>query len=167
MTAPVLADAAGSRRRLQALAVCGWSERALAAKLGGTPRLLARIMAGQPSVTAEIAARISILYDQLWNQSPPGRTKAERISATLAREHASRRGWAPPLAWDDEEIDDPAAQPHPWKRSPYWHAEDLVAEVSELVAWGYSRAQAAMRLGTDRDTVDKAFARVARKVRAA
>jgi hypothetical protein len=167
--AKLLMDATGSRRRLQALAARGWSERALAAEYGpgGHCNALARIFRGQPAVTPAVAQRIEDLYDRLWDQPPPARTKSQRVGASLAAANAARRGWPPPLAWDDDEIDDPAASPHPWKRPPHWRSEDLVAEYLELARWGYSRKAAAARLGTTKDAIEKAVVRVRDKQAAA
>lgn len=57
------------------------------------------------------AARIAALYDELWNVEPPAETKFDRISAGRARAVARRRGYLPPLALDDDTLDDLAARP--------------------------------------------------------
>ena len=54
--------------------------------------------------TARVVAEV---YDRLWDKpAPEGRNR----SCALAM--ARRKGFVPPLAWDDDEIDDPAARPH-------------------------------------------------------
>lgn len=46
------------------------------------------------------------LYDELsWTVPPPSRIRSR------AQRMAAARRWAPPLAWDDETIDDPKARP--------------------------------------------------------
>ncbi|MBO0815833.1 MAG: helix-turn-helix domain-containing protein [Actinobacteria bacterium] len=154
-------DAAGTRRRLQALIATGWSGRALAARLGMGTAHLHRILRGRPAVTAATACRVRDLYDQLWDQLPPESSHGERISVAKARAHAARNAWPPPLAWDDDMIDDPDACPGPWQRTTLRPSRDLAAEAAELASRGYTRTQAAERLGVSRNTLDKAISRAA------
>jgi plasmid maintenance system antidote protein VapI len=160
-------DAAGTRRRVQALAVLGWSEKVIAQIVDIAPPHLARVVRGEHEVTAATARRVRAAYARLWDQAAPETTTGERISAAKARAHAARHGWAPPLAWDDDEIDNPAAQPYPWKRSSFYRAGDLAADAAELEERHYTRSQAAERLGVERDTLDRAIARDAARKRAA
>ena len=46
---------------------------------------------------------MAALYDELWN-TPGGSAQSERIAA--------RHGWALPIEWDDDRIDDPKARPY-------------------------------------------------------
>lgn len=163
----VAIEAAGTRRRLQALVAVGWSGPALATRLPMQPAHLSRILRGRPTVSAATARRARELYDELWDQPPPQSTRGERISAAKARAHAARVGWPPPLAWDDDQIDDPSAAPQPWRRPSLRPSPDLAAEAAELTAWGYTRTQAAERIGVSRNTLDKAISRAARQERAA
>lgn len=57
---------------------------------------------GRVQVTVQTRAGVAALYEQLWNPAHPNPT---------AVAHARRHGWAPPMAWDDETIDDPNATP--------------------------------------------------------
>jgi hypothetical protein len=107
-------DATGIRRRLQALVSLGWTLRAVAGMVPLNPVYLSALMAQErkrPFVSAETARRVRALYDRMWDQVPPETTPGERRLAARARGHAAKRGWAPPLAWDDETIDDPQAVP--------------------------------------------------------
>ena len=157
-------DATGSRRRVQALVALGWSMRSVAAMMPIEPAYLRAIVRDRPQVTAKTARKVRAAYDQLWDQVPSEVNRSERISAAKARSLAARRGWVPPLAWDDEVIDNPAAQPAPgWKRVKITRSEDLAADVAELEARHYTRAQAAERLGMRRGTLDRALARAARR----
>ena len=160
-------DAAGTRRRLQALVAIGWSGRSLAGRLGIEPAHLSRILRGRPAVSAGTARRARALYDELWDQPPTQDTRGERISAAKARAHAARQGWPPPLAWDDDDIDEVGAAPQPWRRPTLHPSGDLAAEAGEFAAWGYTRTQAAERIGVSRNTLDKAISRAARRERAA
>lgn len=103
---------AGTARRLQALVALGWSFGALSRRGGWGPHLLWLIATKQRSVTPAVAARVAALYDELWDQAPPAGDRHERKAVTRTRRFAAERGWAPPLAWDDDEIDDPDARPH-------------------------------------------------------
>lgn len=105
--------AVGTRRRLQALACLGWSMTQIADRAGLTDRQpLDKAM--HDDVTGAATARaIRDVYDQLWDQPPPRATTRGAASAVArVRNHAKRNGWAPPLAWDDETIDNPDATPY-------------------------------------------------------
>lgn len=145
-------DATGARRRLQALASIGWPSRQLAHALGQKdPSLVQRIQSGKAtSIRQGTAQAIADLYNKLWNhQGPSQRTRSA----------AQARGWLPPLAWDDDNLDNPHAQPdtgavRTTKRSTL-NLEDL----HELLRWGHTRDEAAARLGTSREAIDKALSR--------
>jgi hypothetical protein len=96
-----LVPAIGGVRRIRALVALGWSQAKLSAALGFNNR------------TEEIFARndraITALYERLSMQLPPEQTHRDKISASRARNYANSHGWEPPLAWDDESIDDLAA----------------------------------------------------------
>jgi transcriptional regulator with XRE-family HTH domain len=167
LAATAAVDATGTRRRLQALTAGGWSGRTLAARLPMEPAHLNRILRGRPTVAAATAGRVRQLYNQLWDQPPPEHGRGQRISAAKARSHATRQHWPPPLAWDDDTIDDPAAQPHPWRAARRRSSAALAADAAELATDGYTRAQAAARLGVSRNTLDQAIRRMSRPGRAA
>jgi len=107
-TTPV--DATGTRRRLQALIACGWSRAKLAALAGIDPTNISRVLTTE-KVWAAKARTVRDLYEQLWNVAPPEDDWRDKIAANRSRAYAAERGWAPPMAWDDETIDDPAAEP--------------------------------------------------------
>lgn len=99
-------DATGTTRRLRALVAMGWPQARLGAELGLTDTTMSALLAGRRRVHATTAAAVRGVYDQLWRQEPP-----PSGASTWARRRAAQRGWATPLAWDDDTIDDPAAQP--------------------------------------------------------
>jgi len=111
-----LVDATGTRRRLQALVACGYSKSRLAERLGMLPGNFAQVMTrGQVQAGTERAVRA--LYDGLWDVPPGESGHRERISVSRAGRYARERGWAVPMAWDDEALDDPAARPAAdWRR---------------------------------------------------
>jgi hypothetical protein len=104
--------AAGSRHRLRALAAVGHAPAALARQLSLPPHQVQRIVRGEArTVSPATDAAIRSCYDQLWNQQPPERTGREHAAATAARRRAEREGWPPPMALDDDRIDDPTYRP--------------------------------------------------------
>ncbi len=100
-------NGSGTRRRVQALQVLGWSSADIAAAGGwaskSTVRVLLRSNRSNAEVWATTAARAYKAYVALSMQPGP------RVAV---RNHALAKGWLPPLAWDDETIDDPAAKPY-------------------------------------------------------
>lgn len=104
-------DGIGTRRRIQALIANGWSCAALALQHGVSSRRIQALAHQTGPLTQTTAQGIQNLYDRLWDQPPPATTRAQQQAADRARKHAQELGWAVPLAWDDDEIDDPDAQP--------------------------------------------------------
>lgn len=92
-------DAAGTRRRIQALACLGWSISEQARRLGWTVANYANLQ-NRNQVSAKTARAVRALYDEL-SMTPAG----ERPGAERARRDAVRKGYQPPLAWDDDLID--------------------------------------------------------------
>ena len=155
-----LTDSTGARRRLQALVAAGWSQARLARELGMTGANFGAMLR-RDQVTAGTARAVSDLYDRLWNQPPPAHDQRARIAASRARSHAAQRGWAPPLAWDDDLIDDPAAAPaEGWERPSQRHSADLAEEAGELFRReGYTQKHAAARLGVSVSGLEMALRR--------
>lgn len=94
-------SAIGARRRVQALAWMGWPCWRIEQRVGCKRRTLTRELSrGRISIT--LAHRVADVYEQL--STIPG---PSRVTAGKAR----GLGFAPPLAWDDETIDNPRARP--------------------------------------------------------
>lgn len=107
-------DATGTHRRIQALMVNGWSldqimERAGYRKSGNW------IKYDATTLHVNTAAKIAEVYNELWDK--PGPSK-------WTRTYAERRHFLPPLAWDDDTIDDPAA----------WANETTEGDVGDEIA---------------------------------
>ena len=148
-------DATGSARRLQALAVNGWSSRNLAARLGHkNPDTLQNIASGQtPTIRLRTKDAIKDLYDTLWDQPGPS-VRAANI--------AKGRGWLPALAWDDDLIDAPDHEPDDVRRRTLpGHGSGVTLEdIEEAREQGYvSAEQIGWRLGVSRDTVQQILSR--------
>jgi hypothetical protein len=100
-----LVAATGVRRRIQALAWLGWSLSEQARRIGWSVGNYATLLE-RPQVTRATADKVCALYEQL-SMIPA----ADGYSATRSRNLAAARGWLPPLAWDDDNIDEPKARP--------------------------------------------------------
>lgn len=145
----------GSVRRMQALAALGHSAQTIADAMG--PGATAHVVRNIRSIRSRWISRLNhdrarAAYDQLWDQ--PGTSHQTRAAA-------QRAGYAPPLAWDDDTIDDPIAQPQhqlggdqvsPIKRV---HLDD----VDELAIDGLTLGQVAHRLGVSKDAVSACLRR--------
>ena len=157
-----LVDSGGTRRRVQALVTRGWSQARLACQLAVTGSNFATMMRRE-QVTAATARAVGELYDRLWDKPPPESNQRERIAAARARNYAAERGWAPPLAWDDDIIDDPSGRPaERWKRPAHsrGRSADLAEDAEQLLGRdGYTREHAAARLGVAPSTLDAALRR--------
>jgi hypothetical protein len=111
----------GTVRRIQALQAAGWTHAHLAARSG----VRTSLVLSQPGrwVTAALAAKVAAAYDELaMTGGPSART----------RSRAAAKGWPPPLAWDDDTIDDPAAEP---AAAGPASARRRAAEVAEDAEW--------------------------------
>ena len=95
-----LIGACGTRRRLQALATLGWSAAQLADRLDCSATEISRWRSAR-TVSVEHALAARSAYDAL--AMTPGPSQQ-------ARRWALERGWSPPLAWGEENIDDPTAK---------------------------------------------------------
>ena len=148
--------AAGTARRLQALAYNAWSAGALARRLAIPEYTIRRVQDGRAvQVPQAFAEAVSAIYDQLWDKPGP--------SARSARA-ARCNGWAPPLAWDDDNedghgIDDPQAVPADWKPRRRLTVAQRGEEIAALMAAGCTPIEAAWRLGITRDALTQRLAR--------
>ena len=101
---PLTVPKVGAVRRIQALMALGWPRRELAKRAGYAGDAFALLLNGQRQrITIETHQRIVALYEDLCMTLGP--SNSSRIRAASA-------GFAVPLAWDDETIDDPTARPH-------------------------------------------------------
>lgn len=106
---PRLVPAVGTRRRLQALIVAGWSWRQLNAAYGVDQSALQQLIRrADADVYETTASGVRALYAQLVDAQPPGyHLQAHEQARAVAR------GWQPPEAWlTDDDMDNPAAEPY-------------------------------------------------------
>lgn len=98
-------DAAGTRRRIQALACLGWSLGEQARLIGWTTQNYCALQK-RDQVNVGTARIVRDLYDRLsMTPAPEGRNGVAR-----ARNEAARKGFLPPLAWDEDLLDLPDDQ---------------------------------------------------------
>lgn len=93
------APALGPRRRLRALMALGWTMPALDTELGVPGATKRLVNSDRPVIHVDRARLVADVYERLCMTIPTG-WAAERTRAI-----AVRRGWRPPLWWND--IDDP------------------------------------------------------------
>jgi hypothetical protein len=105
--AKLTVPAVGTQRRLRALFALGWSYEDMGSRLGIRKARVSHLVNETPKRGVYLRTRdkVAALYDELSMTIPQG-WEHERI-----RRWAAKRGFAPPLAWDDDRIDDPAARP--------------------------------------------------------
>jgi hypothetical protein len=105
-------NASGARCRLRALVAIGHGPAVLARRIGVPLHQVRRILGGEARTVSQATdAEVRSVYDRLWNQPPHGRTGRERAAVAAARRRAEREGWPPPMALDDDRIDDPSYRP--------------------------------------------------------
>jgi hypothetical protein len=93
----------GTTRRARALACMGWSTEAVAAASGLTLPQVQYVKTGPyATIGRDTANAIAAAYERLSHLDGGQRQTQGRARAA---------GWHPPIAWDDDTIDDPAAQP--------------------------------------------------------
>jgi transcriptional regulator with XRE-family HTH domain len=105
-------DSTGAVRRIQALVALGWSQSKIAARLGILRSNFTELAQGRTGITVVHEKAVRALYDEWSMQLPPETGHRDKIAAARSRNYAAVRGWEPPLAWDDETIDDRAAAPY-------------------------------------------------------
>lgn len=158
----------GTQRRLQALQAVGWSPLLIAADLTATANYLSKISRGRvPKVTVRTAISVRDVYERLWAAEPPQATQMERTIATRMRRKAARNGWAPPMAWDDETIDDPAAKPEGVSKPNAIRRLPCSEELQWLLDQGESPEALAMRFKVHVKTIYSAQFRASKRKAAA
>lgn len=147
----------GTQRRLRALVAMGYTWRALDSHLGY--HNMAEKWGNQPLryVFPSTVAKVSAVYEKLSMTLPPNTSAAERAGVTKARGLARRKGWAPPLAWDD--IDDPSEQPTDW----HYVSGDRHTDLDELIERGVGVHEAARVLGISVKALEKWMDRHSRR----
>ncbi len=139
--------ALGSMRRLQALIAAGYTNTQLGDQTGlNSPNLNKVISGRQRKITVGKARAIAAAFDRL--QMTPGPDLRSRL-------RGQRNGWALPLMWDENAIDDPAGQPDSGPEVVVAFAE----RYAELRSCGLSDEQIAQRLGVKEASLQRKIER--------
>jgi hypothetical protein len=128
-----LVPAVGTHRRVRALQRLGWTTRLIAADCGVPHQTLTGT---GPKVRKHHADAVAAAYDRLCMRPGP---------SSRTRRLAARAGWPPPLAWDDDQLDDPAATPTGHLPATGVHLD--LDELMHLAHGGESIARAVARCG--------------------
>lgn len=102
-------DPMGTRRRVDALAVRGFSRVVIAGRIGMDATHFKKVL-GRDRVTARVARAVAAVYDEWW-EADPLLLGFSPESVGRTRANARRAGLVSALAWDDDTIDDPRAVP--------------------------------------------------------
>lgn len=103
---PATVDATGAKRRVEALMTLGYDTHQIAAGIGLARNNVSRLLNNhRTEVRRETHEAIVRFYDQAW-QTPSTHRYIKRTKAL-----AAKRGYVPPMGWDDDSIDDPLAEP--------------------------------------------------------
>ncbi|WP_435058420.1 hypothetical protein [Streptomyces sp. bgisy060] len=98
-----MVNSLGAQRRLQALYALGHWRKTVAEASGLTPQTISELLRGTwARITVACDDAVRVAYAQL-------SMSLDNCERNLIR--ARREQWAPPLAWDEETIDDPMALP--------------------------------------------------------
>jgi hypothetical protein len=125
--------ALGTQRRIRALMALGWTGRDISNRCGwASAEATTEITKDRQFVYTATAAKIAGVYEELCMTPGP--------SLKGLRE-AARKGWPPPLAWDD--IDDPNETPTGWQ----YVSGDRHADLDDLLDRGVGVSEAARVLG--------------------
>lgn len=141
----------GVQRRIQALQRLGWTLGEIAERAGYADLENVWQMLGRESVTHDTHKRVAAAYDAMCMTIPPPRPQRQRVV-----NNAIRKGYFPPLAWND--IDNKDERPNLHGRRTYAQGE-LADEWDFLRRSGCTLAQAATRLGVSVDAIEKAVSR--------
>lgn len=137
--------AIGTRRRIHALMALGHSGADIATYLNISYQAVHRLEhTTADRVWRTTAERVAAVYDELSMIRPTGHY------ATRVRRKAAARGYAPPLAWDDIDLD---REPRGVRTA---ERRDLLTEWAELQEAGESIEQAARRFAVTVGAIEKA-----------
>lgn len=145
MQGPLKVPALGVQRRINSLRAGGWPLDKIAAELGvGMGSMSSLLYKQRDTVTRTMYNRVAAVFDRLGATPGPSSETARRALA---------HGYAPPAAWDDDTIDDPAAKPD-GVRDKDTATLDL-DDWAYLVRCGEDPARAADRCGVTLSAVER------------
>ena len=140
----------GARRRLQALLVIGYRHSDLRPKLGFNSALV--LSQAGTWISQYKHDKVKEVYEQLWNRPGP--------APLTSRARAANRGYLPPLAWDEESIDDPSAEPE--TGDAIAKGDALVEDVEFLIRTGAAAEEIEQRTGMEWPSIERQLYRYGR-----
>lgn len=150
----------GAHRRVQALAARGWSLSKIADRLDMGIANFWKTM-GSDSIGAGLHLRIAAIYDELWDQAPPHEQWHDAAAYTRTINYAKKKGYLPPLAWDDIDTDpEPERDVVEQGRAT---ADEILDDVAFLLEGGESAEQVAAIVGRKFDSLAKLAERNGRR----
>lgn len=135
--------AIGFNRRVHSLMAIGWTQKEIAAELGIAQGNLALKLRTNETVRRATHVAMVEVYERLCM------TRRDGMAARRTAAIAARRGWVPPLGWDD--IDDPAESPAGWQ----YEATPRAAALTDLVESGYHLSEAVRQLGISASSLER------------
>jgi transposase len=147
--------ATGTARRLQALIAIGYGIEDLSRRVRVNRSAVTAIITGDAALVRHTtAAAAEAVYAELWDRPNIPKPRYARAAATRARRLAEASGWAPPLAWEDDEIDNPSAEPI-WGEMANASARrrQILEDADWLYRSGTPAAEAARRIGVTAATI--------------
>lgn len=150
-TAPDNADvlSTGTARRLQALTAMGYTSAELCRVSGYKRRQLSQVIHGHSvCVLASSARRVDEAFRTMQLVPPLPSERSRR-----AQNRAQKYGWVVPMAWDEEDIDNPFATPRVANRL------STIDTYRELNAQGMSDTEIARELGIKPESLKRTLER--------
>lgn len=155
MDGPLKVPALGAIRRLHSLRAFGHPLQEICDEMGVTMGAMSSLLyttQDRTMVTRTLHDRIDAVYRR--RSAYPG-------SSELTRKRAASQGYAPPAAWDDDALDDPAGVPDGMRAEDGRPRADL-DEWWFLVRSGEDPVRAATRIGVQVATLERAAQRAGR-----
>jgi hypothetical protein len=131
----IMDDATGTRRRLMALSAMGWSLSAIGDRLGQHGNNFGFVIRKRKWVMPETSQKIRALYQELQMIPAPLRNDERGNGRAVVITRARRKGWLPPLCWDDDTMDDPYTLPEGMDDDTLWNWYCKTALEHERIEW--------------------------------
>lgn len=138
----------GLIRRVRALMAIGHTLSHIAQEAGLNVKTVRNPLYRGGTVYRATHEAVAGAYERMAMRLPAEETSQQKRDAAYVRNLARRRGWAPPLAWDDIDTDD-----RPRGLRDRSTAEDRAATIRELVDAGANASEACRVLGIKRDAL--------------
>lgn len=149
--------ALGTIRRLQTLTAEGWSARELEKRLRtGNGYVAYLLRESGDTIRLFTAAAVRSLYSELEGTAPEAHGVTP-LAARRARARAVKQGWPLAAYWDDDDFDNPAFKPATGPTPRFIELAENGLELERIE--GYTRQQAADRLGVSKDALQQAISR--------